>query len=381
VETDTASYASATAAVRADIANPGSNTGDAAGDTYIDIEALLGSRYNDTLSGLGPHLLEGGAGADSIVGGTASYVGAAGGVRADLLAPTTNTGDAAGDTYLRVRHLAGSAHDDTLGGTDAENEVHGGAGNDVIQGRGGRDFLFGGDGADQLFGGDDGDFLHGEGGDDTVSGGAGDDYLDANAGLDRFDGGAGIDTVDYFDSPWTLRADLSNPAHNAGDAEGDVYIGIENLFGGHFDDVLKGDNGPNLLVGREGDDLLIGLGGADRLRGEQGNDTIHGQGGNDYVEGGLGDDVLSGGAGGRDFFVTMLYGDDFPGDLSWGHDVITDFEDRVDVIDFRNAPNIHFSDLTITQEGLDTRIVGPADSSILLLNTSAATITAGDFLF
>lgn len=48
---DTASYANSGDAVTASLEDPASNTNDAAGDIYIDIERLEGSRFNDTLTG------------------------------------------------------------------------------------------------------------------------------------------------------------------------------------------------------------------------------------------------------------------------------------------------------------------------------------------
>ena len=67
---DVASYETATSGVVASLANPALNTGDAAGDTYVLIEALLGSAFDDVLesdnSGM---LLQGGAGNDTLIGG------------------------------------------------------------------------------------------------------------------------------------------------------------------------------------------------------------------------------------------------------------------------------------------------------------------------
>ena len=40
---------------------------------------------------------------------TASYVGAATGVYANLLAPSVNNGEAAGDSYMSIENLSGSA--------------------------------------------------------------------------------------------------------------------------------------------------------------------------------------------------------------------------------------------------------------------------------
>src|SRR6185295_13350994 len=47
---DTASYATSTAAVTANLATPASNTGDAAGDSYSGIENLTGWSAADTLT-------------------------------------------------------------------------------------------------------------------------------------------------------------------------------------------------------------------------------------------------------------------------------------------------------------------------------------------
>ena len=78
--TDTASYATAAAAVTVDLAT-GSHTGEAAGDIYDGIEIVLGSFYDDSLAGAagadhlqggngnGNDWLEGRAGADTPNGG------------------------------------------------------------------------------------------------------------------------------------------------------------------------------------------------------------------------------------------------------------------------------------------------------------------------
>ena len=48
---DTASYETAPAGVTASLADPSINTGHAAGDTYVSIERLTGSGFDDTLIG------------------------------------------------------------------------------------------------------------------------------------------------------------------------------------------------------------------------------------------------------------------------------------------------------------------------------------------
>jgi Ca2+-binding RTX toxin-like protein len=67
---DTASYATAPGGVTASLANPSINTGDAAGDTYFQLENLTGSGFDDTLIGnAGANTLTGRAGNDTLVGG------------------------------------------------------------------------------------------------------------------------------------------------------------------------------------------------------------------------------------------------------------------------------------------------------------------------
>jgi Ca2+-binding RTX toxin-like protein len=105
---DSAAYYSATAGVTADLAAPAGNLGDAAGDSYINIEHLQGSGFNDTLRGnasdnfiggqAGDDRLEGGGGDDGLAGGTGADT-LVGGAGTDFL-----TGDDAGffadDTFV-----------------------------------------------------------------------------------------------------------------------------------------------------------------------------------------------------------------------------------------------------------------------------------------
>jgi Ca2+-binding RTX toxin-like protein len=67
---DLASYADATAAITASLADPTVNTGEAAGDTYANIEGLIGSAFDDVLIGdTGDNDLQGGDGNDTLEGG------------------------------------------------------------------------------------------------------------------------------------------------------------------------------------------------------------------------------------------------------------------------------------------------------------------------
>jgi len=146
----------------ASLADPSTNTGWAAGDTYISIENLIGSAFDDKLTGdNNNNVLEGGAGKDQLNGGngidTASYEHTTAGVIADLSNPKNNTGDALGDTYKSMENLLGSNFNDNLTGDDANNVLTGGAGNDTLFGKSGNDQLIGGAGADILKGGNGND--------------------------------------------------------------------------------------------------------------------------------------------------------------------------------------------------------------------------------
>jgi serralysin len=412
---DTATYILACKAVRADLVTPSVNSGDAAGDTYFSVENLAGSIFNDTLAGnSGDNILEGGYGRDTLIGREgidyASYVLSLCGVRADLLTPAVNTGPAAGDSYSGIEGLIGSCFNDTLSGDNGANTLEGGKGADQLNGRDGQDFasytfacqgvvadlgtpaLNTGDAAGDTYSSIEGligsafaDTLGGLAGSQVLRGAAGDDFLRGGPGGDVLDGGAGFDTAVYRDATAAVRADISNTATNQGDAAGDTYISIDNLIGSAFNDVLKGDNNENRIEGLAGNDTVIGVGDTDTLLGGLGNDSMQGNGGNDYVEGGVGNDTMSGGVPGRDFFVFHEYGPDAAG--SWGNDVVLDWEDNVDFLDFRNSgafggSAITFADLTISQQGADVLIQGPHwGESILLLNRSAAIITSSDFLF
>jgi serralysin len=120
--------------------------------------ALWGNGGNDRLiGGDGNDNLVGGAGADRLDGGNgtdlASYANATAGIVADLYSAGSNTGDAAGDTYVSMERLCGSAFNDTLRGDNRANLLNGLAGNDMLNGRDGNDTLIGGNGADRLNGG------------------------------------------------------------------------------------------------------------------------------------------------------------------------------------------------------------------------------------
>lgn len=122
---------------------------------FTSVEGIIGSSFGDTLSGgAGDDTLQGGAGADVLTGGagrnTASYDRAASAVTANLANAAQNTGEAAGDSYVQIQNLIGSAGADRLVGDTAANKLEGGAGADTLEGGGGNDTVIGGAGPTAL---------------------------------------------------------------------------------------------------------------------------------------------------------------------------------------------------------------------------------------
>lgn len=151
----------------------------------------------------------------------------------------------------------------------------------------------------------------GMGGDDVLVGGSGDDVLAGGAGDDSLQGGAGLDTADYSTAAAGVfvTLDQAQPtATNDGDGGVDTLLGIENLTGSAFNDILIGDGGTNVLTGGLGRDVLIGLGGNDLLIGGAGtaNQLQGGLGDDRYVVSAVGDTVLEYAGEGMDTVETAL---------------------------------------------------------------------------
>jgi Ca2+-binding RTX toxin-like protein len=224
---------------------------------------LVGTSGNDTLTGTaGDDLLVGLAGHDVLDGAggidTASYVGAAQGVKVDLaLSGIQNTGGDGKDRLIGIENLVGSAGADSLSGDGQGNRLDGGGKNDVLSGRGGDDHLFGRDGNDLLDGGFGADRLDGGTGNDRyVVDDAGDLVIEADAidpvtGKDK----GGLDwVVASIDFALTAHVEKLSLLDGAGDLAG---------RGNGLDNSIAGNDGANLLAGGGGKDTLVGGDGAD----------------------------------------------------------------------------------------------------------------------
>jgi Ca2+-binding RTX toxin-like protein len=375
--TDTAAYFDATGPVIVNLTITGpQNVGGGDGtDTLISIENLIGSSFNDTLTGdsAGNSVLEGGPGNDILNGNgsdaTASYQDATSGVTVSLqISGAQNVGGGDGiDTLNSIANITGSPYNDTLIGNSGNNVLTGGGGIDTMIGGGGNDTFDGsggfatvlfntatsaitvnlGETGSQAIGGGEGtDTLINMSGvvgsqyNDTLTGNSGSTTLEGGPGNDTLNGGGGNATASYADAtgPVTVNLTISGP-QNVGGGDGfDTLIDISNLIGSSYNDTLTGNSGNNVLEGGPGDDTLIGNGGMDlasyadatsgvtvnmnlttqNVGGGDGTDTFVGISGvigsnyNDTLIGNGNGDYLYGG-GGDDTFVFTHGADTFYG--------------------------------------------------------------------
>jgi Ca2+-binding RTX toxin-like protein len=299
-DTDTASYADATASVKASLANSLDNSGDAEGDTYVSIENLIGSNFNDTLigssgenslsggalndtlqAGGGHDTLDGGSGIDRMEGGSGNdtyYVD-----NLDIVEDTDGHDtiittrdyilwELGGVEDLKVRDtvasdttiiLTGNKLDNKITGHDGQNNLDGAGGNDTLIGGDGTNWLNGGTGADSLVGGKNDDFY----------------YID-NLGDKVADDIGGTDLV------------ITSVNHT--------------LSGGVDNGMVEASTSSETRVDLTGNNLqnkLTGHGGANYLKGEGSNDELIGNDGNDTLDGGTGADKMSGGVGDDTYYI------------------------------------------------------------------------------
>jgi Ca2+-binding RTX toxin-like protein len=245
---NTIDYGAAPAGVTVDLSAGTADNGWGYTDTLTNIQNVIGSSHNDTITGDGnDNVITGGDGNNTLDGGggtnTLDYSHDPAGVTVDLSSGTATNGYGGTDTLSNFQNVIGSAYADTITGDSNDNVLSGGAGNDTLSGGGGNDILIGG------------------------------------AGNDSMDGGTGTNTVDYSHDPAGVTVDLSAGTATDGWGGSDTLSNIQNVTGSAYDDTITGDSNANVLVGGDG------------------NDTLSGGGGNDTLDGGSGNNVLDGGTG------------------------------------------------------------------------------------
>ncbi len=243
---------------------------------------VMGLNGNDRIyaQGGGEDLVEGDAGNDYMrVDGGDTVDGGAGYDTADYRWSETGIDD---DKLSGTEKVYGSAHDDTVTGTDGADRLYGYDGDDTLSGGAGNDRIVGGKGDDTLDGGAGRDTIDARGGTDQVAGGEGNDVIYAD-GADTVDGGAGYDTADYRKSKTGI--------------DDEKVSGVEKVLGSKHDDTVTGTDGADRLYGYDGDDTLSGGAGNDRVVGGAGDDTLSGGAGRDTIDARGGADQVAGGEG------------------------------------------------------------------------------------
>jgi Ca2+-binding RTX toxin-like protein len=345
--TDTASYDSAAAAVVLNLGlSTAQTTGGAGIDTLISIENLIGSAFEDTLTGnSGANRIDGGAGADVINGaggndeldggeGADIYMIAAAGDRAT--GEIDDTGASGADELRFAAIVAGTlvVYDDDAGlerivigtGTASNAVLTGATALNIDASRAANGLtLIGNAGINSIIGSAFADKFDGGAGDDTLTGGGGDDTLTGGAGNDRFVIDSGNDAITDFGGAdilvisalatatatirgvWTATSATTNAgtaslttagfAVHLGAATGTAGFSVTNTGAAT---TITGSALADTLTGGTGADKLEGGGGGDRLSGGAGNDTLIGEHGDDtYVIDG-GDTIIEAANGGLD---------------------------------------------------------------------------------
>jgi len=392
-----------------DLTDVANNTGIAAGDTYINIELIQGSNFDDILiasgdirklhgrdgddlliDGEGATFLRGGSGADvfRFISGDGAEdrvldfeIGVDRLDLSDWAASSLSdlnieehfngAGEPTGSLIIRdgedIIRLVGLSPIDLPNLSDADFIFGPGNGierDGILSGTAGDDVINSSfididndtlSNVGQTISAGDGDdrILDGWGNDD-VSGGAGNDVFIAGGGADSYNGGEGdSDRVVYTRSDTGLTVDMSDTSQNSGIATGDTYAGIERLHGSNYDDILIAADDLKVINGRDGDDIIFDAAGLNVLVGGEGADTF--------------------------IFVS--------GDGE--EDRIFDFEIGIDLIDISAWGVTDFTDLSITErlnsagEPLGNLEVNFNDEIIRLLDLTSADIpslTADSFV-
>lgn len=368
-DSDTASYATATVGVSVDLTQQGAaqNTVGAGNDTLNDIENLIGSKKNDTLTGDGnDNTIEGGLGDDTLSGGantaagdTLSYAAATAAVTFNLALQggQQSTGGGGKDTATGFENLIGGKGNDKLTGDAAANIIKGGAGNDTINA---------GDGSDTII------IAGAEAVGDIINGGADTDTIEVTGTLAltlaNFNAGtAGIET-------WlgNGKGIIGTTAANVLDFSALTTVsGILSVDGGSGNDTITGTLEDDLIFGGTGNDIIQGGAGQDEMHGGAGVDTLSYEassvGVTVSIGGGFGDVV--GGAGGDAAFDS---GTGFENIIGGSGNDGFDGNSLANVIDGRGG-----NDDLWGFAGAD-KLIGGAGDDTLHGNDGADTLTGGD---
>jgi len=383
---DVADFSSVGTNVNVNLSLTGQNYTRNGNDSFINVENIIGTDFNDNLRGeIGVNEIRGGTGSDAIYGygGADVLIGEAGnddffvgGIDAygdnfdggadfdeirlyaaanfslaevftsierlnmsgfEITALLNDGFDFSGMTVAGRANMYGDVGDETMTGTESQDDIYGLAGLDIINGGGGGDFLYGGDGNDtlnggggndRLYGGNDVDTINGGDGSDSIYGEDGADILNGDGGNDNFwvqgtealgdtiDGGDDYDQIQLSaDSTFNLAATFTNierldmnlfniyaVLNDGFDFSGMAVTGRADMFGDVGNENMTGTESRDDIYGLAGQDIINGGGGGDYLYGGDDNDTIDGGANNDRLYGGNGDDIIVSSTGNNYFY-------------------------------------------------------------------------------
>jgi len=234
---DTLTFQAADAGVAVDLWEGRGTAGIAADDTYTNFEKVIGSRFNDTLTGgNGASVLQGGAGNDTYIVKNA----------ANVLVEAAGGGT---DTVQTFVTYALSAYTENLYAL----------GNDAIT----------------LTGNTLSNKLVGNGAANTLNGGSGNDTLSGGAGADRMVGGTGND-IYYVDNTRDVVVETST-----GGTSDLVYTSVSYTLSAYVEKLTATGSSSINLTGNAQANVIKGNGGANKINGGAGNDTLYGGAGRD----------------------------------------------------------------------------------------------------
>lgn len=285
-----------------------------------------------------------------------------------------NHGSVHGDIFMGA---GDDVYDGVGGNITSTSRIYMGRGDDTVIGGEGRERIYGDDGNDDIEGGADKDRIYDGEDDDIVDAGDGNDYVRVGGGEDTYFGGEGKDYISYYDSSNGVRLDLEANTAAWSWASNDSIDGFESASGSRTgDDRIFGTSTANTIKTYGGEDSLYGRDGGDRLYGGDDNDKLYGGRGADKLYGDDGEDFLDGGTGEE---LDQLWGgadaDVFHFDRGEGNDVVKDFQNNIDSIEFDNFG--YLSNATdalsyATQDGSDVEFDFGADGTLVVENTTLA---------
>jgi len=298
---DTIDYSRSTAGVDVVFGKVGGGWGN--GDSFVDVEKIIGTAFDDSMAMDGADNLLEGHGGNDVLNGGGGIDGLYGGAGDDIL--TGGQGRWVGDLFFLGDEIDGGtgfdiAKFDTAVTIDLRpGGVHGGEAQEdtfiSIEGFAGgaeRDFFYGNDLNNWFQGGGEGDYLNGGGGLDTAS------YADRTSGITVQMSFNNMEAGDEFRHPNEIAGRTDGKVSPPDGTWVDTLISMENIEGTNFGDLFLGDERANTFWGLGGNDRFEGdadgtpQGSFDDMYGGSGDDTFI-VGINDLADGGTGSDVAT----------------------------------------------------------------------------------------